>query len=804
MIESAKYSVLYNGFNLQNRLSEVEHLLKNGIKVFWFGSSTDASFLSDKFVIFKKYRLLQFYETKIKEQFIIIDGNFLQNQSLFDKLSNSIPDFNSGQYRVEHSRNKNIIVKASAGTGKTTVMIDRIMYLLHAEDANLSEIAMITFTNNATNQMSHRIQSELINRFEATRLKKYLKYMEDLSAISISTIDSFSLTLLKKFGIVQGHGKDISISSHDYELKEIIKKMIDEEYRGSGSLKSQFGIELNDIISTIYDYYYRLSGLGIAPENINESSWGIADGESGKLQRVLIKVLKNIDVELDAYKRKNNTVSLPDTVRNINRILSSDFVDLPDFKIKYLFVDEFQDTNEGQIKLIASLAERLDASLFVVGDSKQSIYRFRGADDAAFDSFKEMLRIQKIKEPATFELINNYRTDPHILNQLDGLFRELIKKELLAEFESLYPCKPHMERGLRTRRGISNNKLYESLIFDSKKALQELYERIGDREPLESEKVAILVRKNWEIQEIVKVFEYENIPIVARRNEKFYACDAVSDFFTMISSHVFGSESSFIFNYLTSPYSCLNDTIDLKKLESFDGNRDDVTSFLNGYLSKTRWHHYENEFKHRPALSVIKNVLNETSVVENYIARLKLRGVRNPDILYAKAEKYRLNLNKLLSILHISVPSDGISLFRIYEFLKISIATNTSEREAEFDYDIRGPVVYCMTVHGAKGLEFDTVIIPSKNKLSDWQRREILISSDKQKVGWIFPGEKGLELSNKQYKNLKTNDEKREMEEETRILYVAMTRAIRKLIFYIHADTKGRYSWSKLLNEALQ
>jgi ATP-dependent exoDNAse (exonuclease V) beta subunit len=104
--------------------------------------------------------LLQSYETKIRNQFTIIDGNFQQSRSLFDELSKSNPDFNSGQYRVEHGPNKNIVVKPSAGTGKTTVMIDRIMYLLHAKDANLSEIAMITFTNNATNQMSRRVQNQ--------------------------------------------------------------------------------------------------------------------------------------------------------------------------------------------------------------------------------------------------------------------------------------------------------------------------------------------------------------------------------------------------------------------------------------------------------------------------------------------------------------------------------------------------------------------------------------------------------------------------------------------------------------------
>lgn len=502
-----KYSALYNGCNLQNKLSEIEFLLQNGIKVFWFGSSKDQAYFSEKFEIFKKHRLLQSYVTEVENQFIIIDGDIQQYRHLFEKLSKSIPDFNSGQYKVEHSKDKNIVVKASAGTGKTTVMIDRIMYLLHAEGASLSEIAMITFTNNATNQMSLRIQNELMNRYEATHLNKYLKYMEEISTISISTIDSFSLTLLKMFGITQGYGEDISISGHDYELKKIIKKIIDEEYRGTGSLKSQFGIELYYITEIIYAYYNRLTNLGIMPESIGEASWGIVDGESEKLQRILINTLRNINTELDAHKRRNNTVSLADTVRNINEILLLDSVNLPDFEMKYLFVDEFQDTNEGQIRLVSSLAKHLDASLFIVGDSKQSIYRFRGADDAAFDSFAKKLHILGIKEPATFELTNNYRTDPHILNQLDRLFRLLIKRNLLVDFTPLYPCKHHPESVLRTRRSINNYNIYDKLILDAQQSLNDLYDRIGDREPIESEKVAILVRSNWEMEGISKALK---------------------------------------------------------------------------------------------------------------------------------------------------------------------------------------------------------------------------------------------------------------------------------------------------------
>ena len=90
---------------------------------------------------------------------------------LFRWLEEKIPAFNAAQYRVEHAGiDSNIVVKASAGTGKTTVMVDRILYLMHmVPDLNMSEIFMITFTNEATNQMNDRLQEILLKKYSLTR-----------------------------------------------------------------------------------------------------------------------------------------------------------------------------------------------------------------------------------------------------------------------------------------------------------------------------------------------------------------------------------------------------------------------------------------------------------------------------------------------------------------------------------------------------------------------------------------------------------------------------------------------------------
>ena len=105
----------------------------------------------------------------------VIDGMGLDDKyaSLFEWFERNVVAFNTAQYQIEHGKEKSsIVVKASAGTGKTTVMIDRILYLMHmVPDLKMSEIYMITFTNEATNQMNDKLQEKLLSKYSLTKNK---------------------------------------------------------------------------------------------------------------------------------------------------------------------------------------------------------------------------------------------------------------------------------------------------------------------------------------------------------------------------------------------------------------------------------------------------------------------------------------------------------------------------------------------------------------------------------------------------------------------------------------------------------
>ncbi|MEM5644045.1 UvrD-helicase domain-containing protein [Bacillus toyonensis] len=132
---------------------------------------------------------------------------------------------------MEHAPYKeNIMVKAGAGTGKTTVMIDRILYLLIKEEVKPSEIVMITFTRDAAQNMHTKLRNLLFTRFKATSSVVFLSLIEKLNDIRIQTIDSFAKDLLKELASLRGFGLNVQLRSFTMEKKKWIEVELDNYF----------------------------------------------------------------------------------------------------------------------------------------------------------------------------------------------------------------------------------------------------------------------------------------------------------------------------------------------------------------------------------------------------------------------------------------------------------------------------------------------------------------------------------------------------------------------------------------------
>ena len=822
-----KYSILLCNQEITEYQERINTWLKTGIKVLWFGKKTDVTMLKDRFRSFSDAFLLQAYAFDYDNDGIVIDGQ--DRDGLVDILEEVCPMFNAAQYKVEHCQaDKHIIVQASAGTGKTTVMIDRIMYLLHTQpDLHLAEVFMITFTNDAAEQMNQRLQDALMTRYKLTGNQRYLRWVEEQSQMNVSTIHSFAYFMLKEYGIGESFTKNLAIRSFQYERRELIKDVIDGMIDENHKVLDQLGVPFYRANSIVGDFWNGFAKLGISHRDVGRMDWGKPiDVGSEPFQKVMTGILTKLDEDYFDIKRKNEAISVDDIMRDLQEVLQSDVLPKPDITMKYLFIDEFQDSDLSQIMVACLMIKLLNPALFVVGDVKQSIYRFRGATDQAFFVLKRDMQEMHIDSPKEYTLVNNYRTSASVLNRMDQYFKVWGQMDQLQYDKPVIPFNqdPGSMRMVHGKKSSQMDTQAEDQIARiASDSLNELVARVEESGKPANEKtrVVMLTRSNNELRQLSRILRKNRIPAEIRRDGSFYASDAVRDFYIMVSSFLFSDEPKYIFNYLLTPYAGEIDPININDMEHLHGDHENLVSYLDRFLDQTNWKKYHKELRLRPVLAVLKEIQDDDALIDHYIqnskARRRAQGWgenRCNAATFSDALQYQANLEKLMEILERNLSGDKVSIYDVYKFLKLNIATNREETEAEVVTDKEQSqnlyrTILCMTVHKAKGLEFDTVIIPFTNRtFPTWDQTEIIIDPVGRRVGWNYTGDKERKnrrlkypaMRNSLYAELKEIDAASSKREETRILYVAMTRAIHNLICIV-PDSKNDNTWASLIEE---
>ena len=741
------------------------------------------------------------------------EGSGLEHRPVLDWLEENVPAFNVAQYRVEHSGfGANIVVKASAGTGKTTVMVDRILYLMHmVPDLKMSEIYMITFTNEATNQMNDRLQEMLLKKYSLTKNKKYLTWLEQQSQMHISTIDSLAYDLFRRFGTGVGFGRDLGIQPLERERKNLIKDLLSDQLDDTKAIVSQIGMNYSDASKVIDAYWKELTSKGYTISEVLKKDWGDRKNEPvlTNFQDVIKAVLKEFEGKYSQLKLDENAISIHDLFFDFGHDLLAGKVDCKGLNMKYLFVDEFQDTDATQIRTFARLVQRIGAKLFVVGDIKQSIYSFKGATDEAFDILDEEMP-GRLKY---YSLRNNYRTCANLMKVMEEYFFAWSKLGLLQYDEAVRPFNKSV--GSVEMDYIEGKNFIQTQtmnLISSALSDLELEIRSGAKKVTDKTKVAVLVRGNMKATEIAELCRKHGKTVVLNSDCPFFLSQAVRDFYALISSYIFVEQPIYTYNYLMTPYANYNGVISVSEMErrmkNGAGNGMEVSDYLSEFLSQTKWYEYQREFRLRPVVAVIKDIVEKSKVIERFIAMDKVRmygdawteAKKNRQALI-DAKSYQKNLDKLMEMIQQRMDGDFTTLYDLYVYLTLMIATNREEMEPdvemENDYDYTS--VYIMTVHKSKGLEFDTVIMPAMNhSLVPSERTTVLAGKDK--VAWTYEPGKSNQMKSQWYEELHREMIEKGVAEETRMLYVAMTRAVNRLILLVN-DWSTYESWSSLIRK---
>lgn len=310
----------------------------------------------------------------------------------------NLQNLNDAQLKAVTAPLAPTLVLAGAGSGKTRVLTNRILYLVQECGVAPSEILAITFTNKAANEMKRRL-------FE---FDCHAEYMH------VSTIHSFCATVLRLEAKTLQRGSNFSIYDEGEKrsvIKQIVKDVFDD---GDMKMVDGFCDSISDIKNNAPELLDGdVASLATTDPYLKEQLDKLAAATECVNNEELLKVIS----EYSAKMAENNAMDFDDLLYYTHKLFSSfpEVLDKYRDRFKFVLIDEFQDTNKVQYQIFKLLGEK-HRNIFVVGDDDQSIYSWRGADAYNLQKFQ-----RDFPDCNVFKLEQNYRSTKRILEVANTL-----------------------------------------------------------------------------------------------------------------------------------------------------------------------------------------------------------------------------------------------------------------------------------------------------------------------------------------------------------------------------------------------
>lgn len=743
---------------------------------------------------------------RIGSNFVIYNGLVDENRESDLQYIAASSKFNLQQYMVEHAPiDKDIVVKAGAGTGKTFSMISRISFICHqASNANIldvkNEIAMLTFTTEAAINMKSRLKQAFMNYFVLTRNKKYLDMISGIENMRISTIHSFSGLVIKDTSLPLGIGVDFSTVSGTYNKQKIFDQYFNEYLKKKNEEEPMF---FGNIPGSIYDFRKMLLRFadmlynkGFDIKEATEDVFGQPIAKMPYMKEIIQEVIIKTEKTFSSFLYENNSVSLAEYMLYLNKCVNDESFNKNLYQYKYIFIDEFQDVDDSQIAAFLSMQKKLGFKFFIVGDLKQSIYRFRGA---TMDAFNKMgCSGNEWKE---YTLNINYRTDMRLLEEFSELFNYMGERNLIPYIENKDKL-----IGSTSNQLLSSDELIEKITYSKEDEEDDIYrtlfEKIKQRKAeiesnpsfsklSPSEKtIAILVRTNFQISKILRQAKNQDIVLVeSDSNGDLYRIQSSIDLCKLTAALSNPRNPVYLFDLLLSNNINIKFPVEkLIKMQESEKLQFLIKCLDEFYLNvlNLSWNELVFEVQSKPVLMVLRKIYEASKPWKTY------------SLDETKQQYYRTNYDLVFEDLSKEGKYSYLTLDSINESLHILINTGSEKASRSITDGADYVRIVCTTVHKSKGLEYDTVVIPfTTDSIDTMHRNGLDITYVNGKVGYCF-SVNGESMSNEYFI---TDDEIRENEmEESRILYVALTRAINKIVWLNKIDSTG-HTWGKLLEE---
>lgn len=805
-----------NGDNFGgNEIESVINEWISGTKMFFYTDNHDLlNYLSDRMQNTIKQRGLAERESfavnncntflfstgiapSLQHNFEIINGlDFEKFNNEFNVLHNE-SSFNKDQYAIEHAPLNDIIVKAGAGTGKTFSIVSRINYLIWKNEYEATDlkraIAMITFTNESADAMKEKLTVNFLNYYLLTKNTLFLELIECIEDMNICTIHSMSRKILKKYASSLGLGKDFNIITGNFKRSQVLHSKLNDFVLNHPDFENKVEVSMFHLGERLISFLEKLDNKNV--DIVADKSVLSFGRATNPVFDDLVDVICDTQNEMYHYCQANNSVSLGDLIRKL-KLLCKKLIDkkvIFNHKVDYLFVDEFQDTDDVQIELMKSFKKLFGYNFFVVGDIKQCIYRFRGAEVKAFDTLNKGYSVPI----QTISLNKNYRTDTNLMNRLNEIFSVWHTKndiEYIGD-DVLKGTKKYCDTAEIYNIVIDSEQMFEKKMIAS---INRLLPKLSGSK----DKIAILVRYNWQIAEIRNICERNKLNIETEIGGELFRIDPTIDLFKLILALKFNLSPKHLYNLYTTSYAA----DDMAKIDVWEKKEDEKTDFFYSNLPSrlSKWVEYVERLRTEPVLRVIRDIVDDVKPWEIFAKKI---GAVDEDI--DRSESYYIrNLDQLFEKLILASNTDYLTINKLSDYLEIMILTRREEESrASYDIEKSKAKIICTTVHKSKGLEFDTVVLP-------YCEFDVSCARTKGDVDLIYSGNEvgyrvvgsnfKVAFENDLYKKFQQDEVIDRKREEARILYVALTRAIKRVVWFsnnIPGTRKHTNCWDNMIKE---
>jgi DNA helicase-2/ATP-dependent DNA helicase PcrA len=615
-----------------------------------------------------------------------------------DRAERLLAGLNEPQRQAVRHGEGPLLVLAGAGSGKTRVLTHRIAYLLATDQARPGEILAITFTNKAANEMRERVEA-LVGR--------------SARAMWVTTFHSSCARMLRADAEKLGYSRGFTIYDESDSLRMLKRCMtelgIDPKRYPPRAIRAQISGAKNKLVDA--------SSYAEAQGSVFEET--VAEAYALYEKRMLEANAMDFD---DLLVRTVNAMELFEEVRDRWRRV-----------FKHVLVDEYQDTNHAQFRLLELLAGN-DGNLTVVGDDSQAIFGFRGADIRNILDFE-----RDFPEAAVIKLEQNYRSTQTILSAANAVVernRERREKRLWTEIAGGEPVQL-----------VEVGDEHEEARWVAGEI-----QRLGEEEGVRREDVAVFYRTNAMSRVLEDTLNRFDVAYQVIGGTKFYERAEIKDAVAYLSLLVNPSDQVSFARVVNSPRRGIGNTTQGRlaahantsglPIWEVAGRVEEVPGLGAAAIrSISRFHEMVESLIEKaeggaPVAEVLRAVLSESGYLEALEAERTIEAegrVENLEALVAGAAEFDIERER-----------EGDSeIPPLEEYLQqISLYTDQDALDADES------LVTLMTLHNAKGLEYDTVFIVGCEEGS-------------------FPHMRALEEGGE--------------EEERRLCYVGITRARQRL-----------------------